>query len=80
MQKVTPEVEKIFRQFRTSVGAPIRNIQMTDDMLCDILDIAQEDYAEKVQKERKRCVTSHLRDREGFTESAFCSMIFRRAI
>ena len=49
MQKVTPEVEKIFRQFRTSVGAPIRSIQMTDDMLCDILDIAKGDYAEKVQ-------------------------------
>lgn len=49
MQKVTPEIEKIFRQFRTSVGAPIRSIQMTDDMLCDILDIAKGDYAEKVQ-------------------------------
>ena len=47
--KVTPEIESMFRQFRSLCGAPIRNIQMTDDMLCDILDIAKGDYAEKVQ-------------------------------
>ena len=49
MAKITPEVEKIFKQFRSLVGAPIRSIQMSDEQLCDILDIAQEDYAEKVQ-------------------------------
>lgn len=46
---ITPEMAKMFKQFRSSVGAPIRSIQVTDDMLCDILDIAKEDYAEKVQ-------------------------------
>ena len=46
---ITPEMEKMFKQFRSSVGAPIRSIQVTDDMLCDILDIAKEDYAETVQ-------------------------------
>lgn len=46
---ITPEMSKMFKQFRSSVGAPIRSIQVTDDMLCDILDIAKEDYAEKVQ-------------------------------
>ncbi len=39
----------MFRQFRSSVGAPIRSIQVTDDMLCDILDMVKDDYAEKVQ-------------------------------
>ena len=48
MAKITPEVEKIFKQFRSLVGAPIRSIQMSDEQLCDIIDIAQEDYAEKV--------------------------------
>lgn len=47
--KVTPEIATLFKQFRSLVGAPIRPIQLTDDQLCDILDIAQEDYAEKVQ-------------------------------
>jgi hypothetical protein len=47
--KVTPEIESMFRQFRSLCGAPIRPVQLTDDQLCDILDIAKGDYAEKVQ-------------------------------
>ena len=47
--KVTPEISQLFKQCRSLLGAPIRPIQLTDDQLCDILDIAQEDYAEKVQ-------------------------------
>lgn len=47
--KITPEVEKMFKQFRSLMGAPIRPVQLTDEQLCDILSIAQEDYAEKVQ-------------------------------
>ena len=47
--KITPEIEKIFKQFRSLMGAPIRPVQLTDEQLCDIFSIAQEDYAEKVQ-------------------------------
>ena len=47
--KITPEIQRMFKKFRSLVGAPVRKIQMTDDQLCDILEIAQEDYAEKVQ-------------------------------
>lgn len=39
----------IFEQFRVSLGAPFRSIEMTDDELCVYLNIAIEDYAELVQ-------------------------------
>lgn len=42
--------EKLFRQFRHSVGAPIRQIELTDDQLCTLLEIAIEDYAQYVQE------------------------------
>ena len=47
--KITPEIQRMFKQFKSMVGAPIRKVQMTDDQLCDILSVAQEDYASYVQ-------------------------------
>ena len=44
------EKEKLFRQFRHSIGAPIRQIEVTDDMLCTYLEISIEDYAQYVQE------------------------------
>ncbi len=44
------EKEKLFRQFRHSIGAPIRQIEVTDDMLCTYLEIAIENYAQYVQE------------------------------
>jgi hypothetical protein len=44
------ERDKLFRQFRHSVGAPIRQIELTDDQLCTLLEIAIEDYAQYVQE------------------------------
>lgn len=46
----TEERDKIFRQFRHSVGAPIRQIELTDEQLCTFLEIAIEDYSEYVQE------------------------------
>ena len=46
---ITPEMAKMFKQFRSLCGAPVRNIQVTDDQLCDILDFVKDAYAEKVQ-------------------------------
>ena len=37
---------KIFEQFKVSLGAPIRQIELTDDMLCTLLEIAIEDYSQ----------------------------------
>ena len=44
------EKERLFRQFRHSVGAPIRQIELTDEMLCTLLEISIEDYAMYVQE------------------------------
>ena len=44
------EHDKLFRQFRHSIGAPIRQIEVTDDMLCTYLEIAIEDYSQYVQE------------------------------
>lgn len=44
------ERDKLFRQFRHSVGAPIRQIEVTDEMLCTLLEICIEDYAQYVQE------------------------------
>jgi hypothetical protein len=36
------ERDKLFRQFRHSVGAPIRQIELTDEQLCTLLEISIE--------------------------------------
>lgn len=41
---------RIFEQFRVSMGAPYRKIELSDDQLCVLLDIATEDYAQYVQE------------------------------
>lgn len=46
----TDDKEKLFRQFRHSIGAPIRKIEVLDEMLCTYLEIAIEDYAQYVQE------------------------------
>jgi hypothetical protein len=43
MSVSTEEREKLFRQFRHSVGAPIRQIELTDEQLCTLLEISIED-------------------------------------
>ena len=44
------ERDKLFTQFRHSVGAPIRQIELTDEQLCTLLEISIEDYAQYVQE------------------------------
>lgn len=43
------EKEKLFKQVRTALGAPIRKVELTDDQLCDLLELAIGDYAQVVQ-------------------------------
>lgn len=50
MSVSTEERDKLFRQFRHSLGAPLRQIELTDDQLCTLLEIAIEDYAQYVQE------------------------------
>jgi hypothetical protein len=46
--QITQEISDLFRIVRTKLGAPIRPIQLDDNQLCDLLEIAIGDYAEKV--------------------------------
>lgn len=46
---VTEEVATLFRRFKSEMGAPILEVELTDEQLCDLLAMAVEDYAEKVQ-------------------------------
>lgn len=49
MTKVTEEIQTLFRRCRTELGAPIMEVELTDGQLCDLLEMAIEDYSEKVQ-------------------------------
>ena len=51
MTKITKEIEALFKKVRSALGAPVRSVELTDEQLCDLLDIAIEDYSEKVQNE-----------------------------
>jgi len=50
MPVTTEEREKLFRQFRHSLGAPVRQIELLDEQLCTLLEISIEDYAQYVQE------------------------------
>jgi hypothetical protein len=41
---------RIFEQFRVSMGAPYRKVELDDDQLCTLLEIAVEDYAQYVNE------------------------------
>ena len=46
---LTEDIKSLFRTVRTMLGAPIRIVQLEDEQLCDLLDVAIGDYSEKVQ-------------------------------
>lgn len=46
---LTEDVKHLFHLVRVALGSPIRSIELTDDQLCALLEIAIGDYAEKVQ-------------------------------
>lgn len=43
------EIKTLFRKVRTKLGAPIRDVQLDDSQLCDLLEMCVEDYAKLVQ-------------------------------
>lgn len=49
MTKVTEEIQTLFKRCRIELGAPVMEVELTDEQLCALLDMAIEDYAEKVQ-------------------------------
>lgn len=46
---VDNEKATLFKRIRSRLGAPIRKVELTDEQLCDLLDLAIGDYAEMVQ-------------------------------
>ena len=48
MSVSSEDKSRIYEQLRVSLGAPLRQIELTDDMLCTLLGIAIEDYSQYV--------------------------------
>jgi len=46
----TTDKDKLFKQLRHSLGAPIRQIELLDETLCTLLELSIEDYAQYVQE------------------------------
>lgn len=49
MIKVTDEIQHLFKKCRTELGAPVVEVELTDEQLCNLLELSIEDYAEHVQ-------------------------------
>ena len=49
MKITTEEKVKIYRQAKHRLGAPIRKIELDDEQLDSLLEIATEDYVEYIQ-------------------------------
>ena len=47
--QITEELRDLFRIVRTKIGAPVRIVQLEDEQLCDLLQVAVGDYASYVQ-------------------------------
>ena len=44
---ISEEKKALFNKVRSELGAPVRKVELTDDQLCDLLDNAVQDYAER---------------------------------
>ena len=51
MIKITKDIDELFKLVRSALGAPIRAVELSDEQLCDLLQIAIQDYSERVQNE-----------------------------
>lgn len=51
MTKITDEIRSLFRTVRVLLGAPVRKVELTDDQLCDLLQVAIDDYSERTMNE-----------------------------
>jgi hypothetical protein len=46
---ITNTQKDLFKRVRAELGAPVRKVEVTDDQLCQLLENATQDYAERVQ-------------------------------
>ena len=47
---ITEELKELFEDIRTLLGAPIRSVPISDDVMCRLLKQAVGDYAEVTQQ------------------------------
>ena len=47
IKMISEEKKALFNKVRSELGAPVRKVELTDDQLCDLLDNAVQDYAER---------------------------------
>jgi hypothetical protein len=47
--KITEEIAELFDKCRKSLGAPVVEVELTDEQLCTDFGLAKDDYTEKVQ-------------------------------
>lgn len=47
--KITDDIAHLFKKCRSALGAPIMEVELLDEQLCDLLELSIEDYAEKAQ-------------------------------
>lgn len=47
--KISKNIQDLFKKCRNALGAPIMEVELTDDQLCSLLEMSIEDYAERVQ-------------------------------
>ena len=51
MTKITDEIKSLFKRVYSILGAPVRSVELTQEQLCDLLQVAIEDYSERVKNE-----------------------------
>ena len=51
MIKITDEIKNLLQLARTLCGGDVTATEITDNQLCDLLQVAVSDYAQKVQME-----------------------------
>lgn len=49
MTRLTDDVKTLFKRVRTLLGGNVTMVELSDDTLCDLLDMCIEDYASRVQ-------------------------------
>lgn len=51
MIKITNDIESLFKLVKSSLGSPVRSVELTNEQLCDLLQMAIQDYSSAVQNE-----------------------------
>lgn len=51
MTKITDDIKELFLRVRRILGEPVRSVELKDEQLCELLQVAIEDYSSAVQNE-----------------------------